>query len=385
MGLFGMFTRTITNRAADVGDNLRNGAVFLGNHVAGGFGGGGAYASLRASVQGFYAREMIDSKISKRSLKSMRRASRHLSKFDEKHLSKTFERYADDPVKLQVKVTKIVVRYTSDLTIFVTEYTGFLQAVNDELVERARMISANDQFAVTLFNDFTRVARETNTYVPQVQIEQTRQRIASLAKVEGQTTAKDTAELKKEESGVKIKLGLGYRILGVGWIVHKAKKATRKYNSVTLLDMNRNIIDLDRQVAEAKLQPTWLPGFNRHLDAMKRADKFLAEIAHDARVTLAVAEKDATIVVRSMEVFISIFKNTVGVQLIIKDYESMKEIHSKVYASIRNDLKDMAQLNVDLQRLKEAMERNLGYLRTASADVLFKLKQRADAFESAHR
>ena len=377
MGFFSKTTNTVQNRMADIGDSIQNNATRASSNVSGFFAGNSAYASARDSVQSFYARELLDSKISRQSLKVMKKMAKHLSKFDGKELNAIFTRYADNPQKFQELSAKFIDQYSKDLQAFITEYTNFLKAVNDELVEKSREASSENAFIQSTLVTLGRIMTETGTYLPPEMITQTQEYIKKLSKAEMKEENKELKEDRKEETTGKIHKGIFGKFFGASWINHKFNRMLDKWHKNELKDMQENYAQLQEQLQTKKVTPVFLAKFLKHLNTMRANTKIYKQLGHDSRILLSMAEEDAKKAIESVDVFLAMFKNDPHAQQLMQEFQQMQKLHADLYKVMQTDEVDLQRLSAQIKttvnnfsiyfvNLKRASDRVLQNIRAAS-------------------
>ncbi|MBN2051989.1 hypothetical protein JW756_00625 [Candidatus Woesearchaeota archaeon] len=330
MGLFG----SARNRMADIGGYGRQAGIRFSNNVFGFFSGGESYNSLRNRIQSIYAREMLDTKITKRSLRKMHRISLHLAAFSEDRLSNIYRRYSDDPKNFQKFSDKMVQKFTSDLNNFVSEYSLFLKAINDELINEMRQMSDQEKALADMINRLYKVCRDNRIYLPAGMIEQLEAEMEKFSRKAMRATKVSIEDDFREEKHSVIVRGLN-RI--PGWLGHKLKKLYGRRRKKDLKDFKENLSAINTQLNSGNVEPGILTRFLKYIKSSEKAERLHKLIEHDLKMLLQDSEENVNATVKSIELFMAMFKKAPGVQRLFEVYSNLKREHNNLYVLLKSD------------------------------------------------
>lgn len=373
-------------------NNVRNRMADIGDHVSAKFGrtarttgafvsGTAAYGSLMQSSESFYAKEMLDTQITFKDLRTMNAMARHVAAFNENRLSRIFSRYADNPKRLNKIVSMIVKEFSSDITNFLSSYNQFIKVINDELVKRAEELHSQDDFIAGLLKRLAEEIEKEELYIPKSMVEHTKKEIARLLKKEFKFDRLEMRDDALLESGGKIRRGFMF-FSGMTYIKHKTKKHLKKLHKDEHKDFVKNIQVLENQLDQHKVQVDFLSRMINHIKNLEHIVFLIDELSRDIKRFIQIANEDYDVVKTSLAKFLAIFKNTdavsssnIGAQL-----KELYEVHEKMKKVLEDDKLDDKNLALHIKNISAASSHVFSTLETMSSLIMEELEKNPDKF-----
>jgi hypothetical protein len=393
MGLFNSSIGYVKGSMQDVRYGTRFSANWLKDSVFGAFAGTSDYWMVRNSAQSYTLRQLLDTKISKKSFKAMHKSKKHISYYAspsfQGRLEQLFNRYAQkNPGKLAKKCSKYIKKALKDTDKFLEAYRTYITALNDELLKEKQMLTINAKFLGSIVSKLNKAIASKKINMPEEIIEDTKKQLKKLLEKEEYSEVKAVYEDRQEERGGSIRSGF-LRFLGGGtgasFIIHKSKKLVKRWKNRTMKDFKKNMDALSNELNAGQVSFITLSRFLNHIRNMKRNEPLLEQIAHDARLCMEVGEREFNDLIKSLSIFVSLFRgagHSTGlnreIDNLIVELNKLRQIGAEAKKVLAADEANSASLANNLDKMLGSVDEAFDRLKRVARSVLEQIEAKPE-------
>jgi hypothetical protein len=334
------------------------------------------FSNLRASVQSFGAREIMDDQILQEQLRMMATYAQRVTSFNANTYSGIYQTYSSNPRKLKDVVQDIVGIYIHDTNAFHEAYLKFMGALKDALSRLDNLDEGLMSSVLSFLKQAEKLAAKGNFNLPENAVDIIKRKIYEFTEKQknklNRYALDDTREIinvQNNTAGRTIKT-----MMGISWVAFKGKRLIDKISNVELKKILINIAEIQRQIDANKLEANFFPMLLEYFGSVDSCEVMVKDYREDMKLLFSTVEKDYSLVRGSMAEFVTILGNEEGASALKNQINVIEKVTGEIKSELSAEAYDIEKLMEDLATLQRDAPQILDHITKLSQAMLERIK-----------